>query len=169
MDVLLVTVAVVNPSQAYLATVCAILGSLAGSSILFAIARKGGEVLLTRYVSHGRGKRFHDWFERYGLVTVFVPAVSPLPLPMKIPVFCSGALEVRWSYFVAVVLLARAVRYFSLASLGARFGTETFVYLKTHATFVALLVGGFAFLSVLLLRLLDKTQSRSVDEIEAGL
>jgi membrane protein YqaA with SNARE-associated domain len=168
-DVLLVTIAVMNPSQAYFATACAIAGSLAGSLILFAIARKGGEVLLEKYISHGRGKRLHDWFERYGLVTVFVPAISPLPMPMKIPVFCAGALEVRWSYFIAVMLLARVVRYVALASLGAHFGTETFAYLKHHALLVVLVIAGLAVLSISLLRILDSAKRSCSGQANASL
>jgi membrane protein YqaA with SNARE-associated domain len=167
-DVLLVTIAVMNPAQAYLATLCAIAGSLAGSLILFAIARKGGEVLLEKYISHGRGKKLHDWFERYGLVTVFVPAISPLPMPMKIPVFCAGALEVHWSYFIAIVLLARIIRYAALASLGAHFGTETFSYLKHHAVFVIFVITGLAGLSIVLLRLLGSAKQSPSGEANAS-
>jgi membrane protein YqaA with SNARE-associated domain len=115
-----------------LAAFLAILGSLAGSLILFLLARKGGEVLLMKHVASRTGARLHLWFQRYGLITVFIPALSPLPLPMKIPVFCAGALQVRWAYFVAVVLLARTIRYFALAYLGRHYGQQTFHYLSTH-------------------------------------
>ena len=163
-DILLVTIAVLNPSQAYWAALCAILGSLAGSLILFGIARKGGEVLLEKYISHGRGKRLHNWFERYGLVTVFVPAISPLPMPMKIPVFCAGALEVRWSSFALVVLVARILRYVAFAALGQRFGTETFAYLKSHALLLVVAIVVLALLSIVLLRLLDMSKTKSTGE-----
>jgi membrane protein YqaA with SNARE-associated domain len=145
-DALLIAIAVNKPSQAYLAAVCAIVGSLAGSLILFSIARKGGEVLLRKQLESRQGKRLHFWFERYGLVSVFIPALSPLPMPMKIPVFCAGALEVRWSYFIAVVLAARIIRYFSLAYLALHYGQQTFQFLRTHAVGVA----GFAVMLALL-------------------
>jgi membrane protein YqaA with SNARE-associated domain len=45
-DFLLVAIAANHPDQAYFAAFCAIGGSLLGSSVLFGIARKGGEVLL---------------------------------------------------------------------------------------------------------------------------
>lgn len=126
-------------------------------------------MLLTKYISHGRGKRLHDWFERYGLVTVFVPAISPLPLPMKIPVFCAGALEVRWSSFILVVFVARALRYAALAVLGQQFGTETFTYLKAHALLVIVAVLVLAVFSIMLLRLLDKAKESSGDQANASL
>ena len=88
---------------------------------------------------------------------------------MKIPVFCAGALEVRWSYFIAIVLLSRTIRYIALASLGAHFGTETFAYLKHHALFVIIVITGLAVLSVVLLRILDSTKRDSSGEAKAGL
>ncbi len=168
-DFVLVTLSVVKPSQAYLAAFCAIAGSLVGSMILFAIAHKGGEVLLEKYISHGRGKRLHNWFERYGLVTVFVPAISPLPLPMKIPVFCAGALEVRWSSFILVVLVARVLRYLALATLGQRFGAETLPYLKAHVVLVIAVIAVLAILSIALLRLLDMAKENPTGEAKASL
>jgi membrane protein YqaA with SNARE-associated domain len=132
-DTLLVAVATTQPKQAYPAAFLAVLGSLIGSLILFFIARKGGEVLLAKHISRGLGARLHVWFQRYGLVTVFVPAVSPIPLPMKVPVFCAGALNVRLFYFFFVVAVARLIRYFALAYLGQHYGKQTGRFLLAHA------------------------------------
>ena len=131
-DALLIAVAAVKPGEAYLAAALAVLGSLTGSLILFFVARKGGEVLLMRHVTSKTGARMHLWFQRWGLATVFVPALSPIPLPMKVPVFCAGALQVRLLYFVIVVATARTIRYFGLAYLAIHFGIQAFQYLKTH-------------------------------------
>lgn len=157
-DALLIAIAINKPHQTYLAATCAVLGSLGGSLILFAIARKGGEVVLSKHIGTRRGRRLHSWFERYGLVTVFIPALSPLPLPMKIPVFCAGALEVRWSYFIAVVLSARAVRYFALAYLGLHYGSETFHFLAAHVVGILSIAGGLALVTVVILQLVERRQ-----------
>ncbi|MBV9676023.1 MAG: VTT domain-containing protein [Acidobacteriaceae bacterium] len=162
-DVLLVAIAANHPEQAYGAALCAIGGSLLGSSVLFGIARKGGEVLLSKYIASRRGARLHAWFERYGLVTVFIPALSPLPLPMKIPVFCAGALEVRWPFFLGVVLAARTLRYFALAFLGLRYGQMTFGLLRTHLGVVVLLALALAAVALLVLRIIEGPE-RPVEE-----
>lgn len=171
-DALLITIATRDPADAYTGAICAILGSLAGSIVLFAIARKGGEVLLARYISSRRGARLHAWFERYGLVTVFLPAVSPLPLPMKVPVFCAGALQVRWSYFISVVLSARTIRYFALAYLGRHYGRETVHFLLSHLPFVIAVAAALALLSVLMLRFMDRDETprrpSSLDNASGG-
>lgn len=78
-DALLIAVATTTPKRAYWSAALAIVGSLAGSLILFFIARKGGEVLLMRHVTSKTGARMHLWFQRWGLATVFVPALSPFP------------------------------------------------------------------------------------------
>lgn len=132
-DALLIAVAARTPRLAYLAALCAVAGSVGGSAILFGIARKGGEVFLTKHISRGTGRRLHAWFLRYGLVTVFIPAASFVPLPMKVPVFCAGTLNVRWASFLLTVLAARVIRYFTLAYLAQRYGAATFTFLKTHA------------------------------------
>ena len=155
-DALVVTVAVRRPNEAYFSAMCAVLGSIIGTLILFGIARKGGEVFLQKQISRRRGARLHAWFQRYGLVTVFIPAVSPLPLPTKIPVFCAGALKVRWSFFTAIILAARLVRYFSLAYLGKRYGQRTFDYLFAHAFVVIGIAVGLAALFGLVIWFIDK-------------
>jgi membrane protein YqaA with SNARE-associated domain len=158
-DALLIAIATNNPGQAYFAATLAVVGSLAGSLVLFAIARKGGEVLLTKHISGRRGARLHIWFQRYGLVTVFVPAISPLPLPMKIPIFCAGALQVRISYFIAVVVAARALRYFALAYLAERYGHETFQFLLSHGLLVAGIAIGLAIAAIVGLRLYQRHEA----------
>ncbi len=143
-DALLIVFSTSHPAEAYLAAMCAIAGSLAGSLVLFGIAREGGEVLLAGHIHRGMGRRLHNWFSRYGLVTVFIPALSPIPLPMKIPVFCAGALDVPLKNFAAVIVAARAIRYFGLAYFGAKYGQATFLYIASHKALLGLIAGGIA-------------------------
>jgi membrane protein YqaA with SNARE-associated domain len=158
-DALLIAVSTVEPQYAYPGAICAILGSIAGSYILFAIARKGGHVMLANQTSEGMGLRLRNWFERYGLLTVFMPALSPVPLPMKIAVLCAGALEVRARSFIAVVALARCIRYFSLAYLVQRFGRGTIAYLKLHWATVTIIVLSLCVFAVVLLRFVNRKGS----------
>lgn len=81
----------------------------------------------------GRGGRFREWFRRYGMVTVFVPALIPIPMPLKVFVISAGVTGTSFSEFVGVVLLARSIRYFGEAWLGVRLGAESTAFLKAHA------------------------------------
>ncbi len=132
-DAVIVVIAAVSHAQAYMAAVAAITGSLVGSLILFMIARKGGEEYHRRHTSSARGNKLRAWFHEYGLLTVFVPAFVPIiPLPLKIFVISAGALEESPVTFSLVMLAARVPRYFFLAWLGSRLGSNTLPYLRQH-------------------------------------
>lgn len=132
-DAFIVLVAIMNRTQAYLAAVTAILGSLIGSLILFMIARKGGEEYHRHHTSSARGNKLRAWFHEYGLLTVFVPAVVPIiPLPLKIFIISAGALEESPITFSLVLLAARIPRYLFLAWLGSRLGNDTIPFLRHH-------------------------------------
>jgi len=132
-DTMVVVVAAIDHTQAFLAALAAIAGSVAGSLILFYIARRGGEAYLQRYTSSGRGAKFRAWFLEYGMLTVFVPAFVPvIPLPVKIFILSAGALGVSPLTFTLVLTAARIPRYFFLAWLGTRLGRDTLPYLRHH-------------------------------------
>ena len=131
-DALLLLIATKNPADAYMAAALACAGSIIGSMILFFIARKGGKDYLDRHTMSGRGALFREWFLHYGLLTVFVPALSPVPAPMKLFVICAGAMGISPLSFFFTVLVARIPRYFGLAYLGVKLGDGAWGYLMLH-------------------------------------
>jgi membrane protein YqaA with SNARE-associated domain len=137
-DALLVAVSNQAPSTAYLCAALATVGSLIGSMILFTIARRGGQKYLDQVASGKRGMKFRDWFSRYGLVTVFVPCISVIPMPLKAFVACAGVLGIRPMHFAITILLARIPRYFFLAWLGQQMGENALGWIKAHTLHFAL-------------------------------
>ena len=131
-DVLVVLMAILRPSQVYASVAAASAGSLIGGTMLFLIARKGGEEYLHRYTSQGRGGRLRAWFMEYGLLTVFIPALVPIPLPLKVSILSAGALEVPTPRFLIIFMMARIARYVFLAWLGIELGNATWPYLRSH-------------------------------------
>ena len=131
-DLLLLFIAAKNPHAGYLSAALAVAGSLIGSLFLYYIARKGGQAYLDQRTEKGWPKRFRHWFHHYGGLTLFIPVLIPAPLPTKVFVASAGALGMRRRHFVAIVLVARTLRFFSLAWLGARMGPAPVHYLKTH-------------------------------------
>ena len=131
-DALLIAVAVLQPERAYWSAALAIAGSVIGSLILFYLARRGGQKYLDRHTTTGRARRMREWYQEYGLLTVFVPALVPIPLPMKLFVICSGALNIGLRPFALTLLAARIPRYFGLAWLGASLGSGALDYLRQH-------------------------------------
>ena len=150
-DVLIILIAVMDHTQAYWAAGAAVIGSLIGCLLLFLIARKGGEAYLQRHTISPREARFRAWFHEYGLLTVFVPAFVPIPLPLKIFIVSAGALEESPITFTIVMAAARIPRYLFLAWLGTRLGKETMAYLRQNAwQFGLLAVGLFGILYLLI-------------------
>jgi membrane protein YqaA with SNARE-associated domain len=132
-DIALIALSAAQPQSAALGAVLATVGSLIGSSVFFEINRRGGEALLSRYTKSGRGKRFSLWYRHYGLVTVFIAALVPIPfLPFKLFAACAGALGVPRKNFIAVLVLARIPRYAGLAYLGTRLGPDSWPWIRGH-------------------------------------
>ena len=83
--------------------------------------------------SPGKRQRFQEWFRRYGLLTVFIPAVTPvLPLPLKVFVISAGAFHTPFGRFLLMILVARVIRYFGLAYLGLQFGADAQGFLQRN-------------------------------------
>ena len=123
-DFLLVILSARNPDQAFVLAAVTVIGSLFGGMALFYAARKGGDAYLAKYTMEGRGRTLRRWFLEYGLVTVFIPALLVIPMPLKISEVCAGALGVRTMPFLLTLMFARIIRYFGLAYLGQQMGEE---------------------------------------------
>ena len=152
--------AALDPKSAYLCAALAVAGSLVGSVILFYLARKGGKRYLEKHTSKGRGATFRKWFNKYGLITVFIPALLPIPMPMKVFVFSAGALGIRYSTFLAVVLAARIPRYFALAYLGAKVGENSISYLKDNAWELIGIAAALFVILILLVRINERWREK---------
>jgi len=155
-DALLVVIAALDHSAAYVAATAAIGGSIIGNLILFFIARRGGEVYLNRYTSTGRGAKLKAWFLEYGLLTVFIPALVPIPLPLKIFVLSAGALLVGPLSFTVTIALARIPRYIFLAWLGTTLGENTIPYMRSHIWELMLFAAALFMVLFFLIRFLDR-------------
>ena len=134
MDVLLIAYAVKHPETANLAAMVAVIGSVGGNLVLFRAARLGTRKFVKADTPEAEQHRFRRWFARYGLLTVFVPAVVPLvPLPLKVFVVSAGAMHTRTSRFLLIILTARVLRYFGEAWLGIQLGAHAEIFLRQNA------------------------------------
>lgn len=149
-DAMLVILSSLNPAAAALYAGLSILGSLIGCQILFMIGRQGGKMYLDKKTEYGKAKKFRDWFQKYGLWTVFVPTLLPIPLPTKVFVLSAGALGVPTLRFALVILVARTIRYFGLAYCGAIYGRTAFDYIKASGKPLGMAVGVILMLTLLI-------------------
>ncbi len=146
-DFLLILTAVKAPAVGWLCAALAVAGSTTGNCILFFAARKGGDKFIGNTTTSARNRRFRDWFAQYGMITVFIPALMPIPMPLKLFVISAGIMGTPVRTFLSVVLAARILRYFGEVWLGIQMGEQSATYLKTH---VWGLVGAAAALFIVL-------------------
>jgi len=133
LDALLIFLAVKNPRDAWMYAAICVAGSTVGNIALYFTARRGGRRFLERSATPGRAQRFRVWFQRFGMVTVFIPALLPVPMPLKLFVISAGALRSSFLVFLMAILLARIPRYFGEAWLGVKLGEGSSVFLRHHA------------------------------------
>lgn len=161
-DVLLVFLSTQTPDQVYWLAFLSVAGSAAGNLFLFLIARKGGQVFLEKRARSKRAQRLRHWFDRYGLLTVFISALVPLPvMPMKIFVISAGALGSSPGAFLITLLGGRIPRYLGLALLGRAMGNNAIQYVRDHALHLALFALGLFLFLMMLIKIADRRRAGS--------
>jgi len=159
-DLLILAIAFRNLPSGLLAGALATLGSALGCWFLFRLGRKGGEAYVDRKLQgHAGAARFRRWYERYGLLTVFVPVLTPAPLPTKIFVLLAGAMNApSWS-FLATVVAGRTIRYLGLAWLGGTLGSSPSQFLREHGGLMVAAAAALFAILALLIKLLGRRRA----------
>ncbi len=122
-------------------------GSLIGCFMLFAVARRGGEVFLRKRLTGAHVDRALRLYQRFGLLAVVVPALLPPPVPFKVFVVLAGAADVPpWRFGVAVVI-GRGIRYFGQGYLAVLYGEHALDFMKVHGTEIGVGLATVALLS----------------------
>jgi membrane protein YqaA with SNARE-associated domain len=132
MDALVIVIAAKAPARAAFAASMGVIGSLIGNVILFLGARAGGRRFVRETEPAAKQQRFREWFKRYGLLTIFIPAMLPIPLPLKVFVISAAVLHTPLRTFILVIVLGRSIRYFGEAYLGVQLGEHSWQYLRAH-------------------------------------
>ena len=149
-DLLLITQILAAPSTAYLTAGLAVTGSLLGSFVLYSVARRAGEMMLRKRAPEASVDTIRRQIDRYGALALALPAMIPIPLPMKPFVIGAGAFQMKQECFLAVVAVSRFVRYFGEAFLALKYGEQTTEFLRDNIT-ATLVVGGILILAFFLI------------------
>ena len=135
-------------------------GSLLGCFMLYAVARKGGEVFLRKRFSAARVDRGMALYQRFGLLAVVVPSLLPPPTPFKIFVLMAGAAAVApWRFGLAIVI-GRGIRYFGQGYLAVRYGEQAVEMVRSHGTEVGIGLAVLALAIGLAYYLIKRQRSR---------
>jgi membrane protein YqaA with SNARE-associated domain len=122
MDVATILLAAHNRNMWIYYAIMATAGSVLGGYLTYRIARKGGKETLEKRFSKRKTTRVYAIFERWGLVSVAIPAILPPPFPIVPMLLAAGAMQYPTRKFLAALALGRGIRYTILAYLGAHYG-----------------------------------------------
>jgi membrane protein YqaA with SNARE-associated domain len=106
----------------WLLALCAIAGSLIGGYTTWHLGMKGGEAAMHRWVSARVLKRIVELVGGHPVLSVFLPAVLPPPIPLSPFILASGALGVSRRRFLAAYGAARILRYGLVTWLAVSYG-----------------------------------------------
>lgn len=137
-DLVLIHLSAQNPTRAAMYALASTLGSMAGSFVMYSLAR-GGAKLLARRKSSPAVQRARAWLERNDFASLLVASLLPPPSPYKFFLLAAGALRINVLRFGAALLVGRGLRFGVAAFLGARYGAQAEAYLKGNIVWVSLL------------------------------
>ncbi|MGB6690931.1 MAG: membrane-associated protein [Terracidiphilus sp.] len=150
-DLLLLWLASHKDGKTWLLVLRATAGALVGGYSGWRLGVKGGEEALKRRVPARLLESVHRWAKSNPVLSAFLPALLPPPVPLSPFVLAAGALGVPRNRFLISFGAARSIRYSLIAWLGATYGRRVF-RLWSHtldkwsipllATFVALVAAG---------------------------
>lgn len=135
-DLLLISLSMQKPLRMPLYAAMAMTGSVLGCVLLYYIAKKAGEAAFHKRAGV-RGQAIHRWVVKNGFGGMLAAALLPPPTPFKIFVLAAGVFEVPMLSFASAIALARAIRYFGIGYLAARYGDYALPFIAQHKLQVA--------------------------------
>ena len=137
-DVLIITLSIKNPEKMLYYCTMTTLGSILGCLALFAVGRKGGQVLLRKRFAQDKIEKVARWYARYGILAVMIPSILPPPTPFKIFVLFAGAFRVSVGKFIFAIAAGRGFRYFLEGFLAVKYGEAAKDYMHQNYPYIAL-------------------------------
>jgi membrane protein YqaA with SNARE-associated domain len=141
-DLLVISTIVQHPHWMVYYAGMATAGSVAGCLAIYYVARKGGDALVRRRFKGGLLERAHRLVERYGVLTLLVPAILPPPAPFKIFVLLAGASRMSVRSFVVAIATGRGIRYFGIGLLTVWYGQRAMTFLEENGRLTAFAIAG---------------------------
>lgn len=137
---------------ALVATLSSVLGALLGYAIGALLFETVGRWLIEVYHAQAAFDGIVVWYDQWGGLGILAGAVTPIPY--KILTIFSGTVGFFIPLFIVISIIGRGLRFFLVAGLLYFFGEPIRAFIDKYLTwvfiaFIALLVGGFAALTLL--------------------
>ena len=144
-DVMLIPMVIAKRSKAWLyATICtcgSVLGGIAGYFIGLFFFQSIGEPLLDFFGNSNQLSIFKNYYNKYGLLLIFIAGISPIPY--KAFTIISGFMGLPFGIFLLGSVLSRGIRFYVEAGLIWKFGDSIIPKMKANITKI------FIFISIL--------------------
>lgn len=113
-----------NHRLAWLYILMAATGSALGSSVIYVVGQKGGELLLEKRVGQARMERMRQRFERHEFLALALPSMLPPPAPFKAFLLAAAVFQMRFRDYLLAIFAGRVVRFSILALLTLWLGPQ---------------------------------------------
>lgn len=149
-DVLMIPMIIARPSRAFLiagiATVASVLGGLFGYYIGYALFDLIGQPIFDFYGKADSVAEFSARYNEYGAWAVLIAGVTPFPF--KVITIMSGVTQLSLPVFIVSAIIARALRFFVVATLLWKIGEPIRDFIERRlglmfTLFCVILIGGF--------------------------
>lgn len=125
-DVMLIPMSMSKPQSAmkfaWLTAIASVLGGMIGYALGY-YAFDLVEQYITQWGYQEHWQTAIHWFEKWGILVVFVAGFSPIPY--KVFTICAGVMQMAFLPFVITAFISRAARFLLVAKLAA-WGGEKF-------------------------------------------
>ena len=138
-DPLVIAIGVASPGSAIWVAGLATIASVAGAYLGHWLGRKFGRPLLRRLVSQDKVDRAEALFNRYGVWTIILAAITPIPY--KVFAILAGVMALPVRPFLIASVIGRGARLMTIGVLVFLFGEEIQVFIEANFELVAIAAG----------------------------
>jgi membrane protein YqaA with SNARE-associated domain len=121
-DLLLIILALADPSNALWFALAATLGSVFGGIFGYSIGFYVGKPILYKLFKEEKINKVHKLFEKYESSAIFIAGFTPIPY--KVFTLTAGSLYIDFKKFIIASFLSRGLRFFLIAGFIALYGEE---------------------------------------------
>lgn len=149
-DILMIPLIIARPRDAFkiagIATVASVLGGMLGYYIGYGAFETIGKPVLEFYGKDAYFDEFAVKYNEWGAWAVLIAGVTPFPY--KVITILSGVTSLSLPVFIAASIVARALRFFIVATLLWKFGAPIKAWIERRlglafTLFLVVLLGGF--------------------------
>lgn len=168
-DLLLIKLAVDNyqfPLSITQFVLASSIGSTLGCTVLYLIAKRGGEKVLQK-ISEERRNNIQNLLGRYDILTLMVISILPPPFPFKPFILCAGVFNFKLPRFMIGIFIGRTLRFALLGVLAFYFGESAKELIARYGIKLLLIFIGILGMLYVIKFLFDK--KRTIQETEVAI